>query len=235
MVSFNSPYYPYEKVATGVLTFRGAERIPKLLADYLLDLPDGYGYTPVDDNNRPRVRLMKYLWHDGANPLSKPLPTPGEKLSLLFDGANPVLNTDEEKAKHPKGYRLFPQAFWLPAEFEAFTQIKFYVGRNLPYDDYVAEIGLTFDLVVNYMQDGVMRTDALSRLWAMECDLVEALNGVNITGIGKINYNRRNHMDDGSHPFHDDGTNVCRCVGFSLTWAESNGGPNIGSGGACYD
>lgn len=230
MVSFNSPYYPYEKNASGVLTFNGAERIPKLIVNYLLDLPDAAGYMPVDDNTRPRVRLMKYIWHDGANPLSKPLPTPEEKMSLVFNGQNPVLNTDEEKEKHPKGYRLFPQCFWLPAEFEAFTQLKVYTGRILPYDDFSAEIGLTFDIIVNYMQDGNLRTDALSRLYAMECALIEALNGVNITGIGKISFNRRNHMDDGSHSFHDDGTNVGRCVGMSLTWAESSGGPVIGGG-----
>lgn len=230
MVSFNSPYYPYEKVASGVLSFANAERIPKLIVNYLLDLPDAAGYQPVDDNTRPRVRLLKYIWYDGANPLSNPLPTTQEKLSLVFNGQNPVVNTDEEKAKHPNGYRIFPQCFWLPAEFQAFTQLKVYVGRILPYDDFSAEIGLTFDIVVNYMQDGNLRTDALSRLYAMECALIEALNGVNITGIGKISFNRRNHMDDGSHSFHDDGTNVGRCVGMSLTWAESNGGPVIGGG-----
>ena len=228
-VSFNSPYYPYEKVASGVLTFCGAERIPKQIANYLLDLPDGAGYEPIDDNARPRVRLAKYLWYDGANPLAKPLPTVEEKMSMVFNGDYPVLNTDEEKAKHPQGYRIFPQLYWLPAEFTAATQLKIYMGRTLPYDDFTAEIGVTFDIVVNYMQDGNLRTDALSRVYAMECALIEALNGVNINGIGKFCFNRRNHMDDGSHTFHDDGTNIGRCVGMSLTWAESDS-PNIEAG-----
>ena len=90
-----SPYYPYEKVQTGYLTMQGTEEIPYQIIQYLLDLPDATGYAPTNDNTRPRVRLAKYLWYDGPRPLSHPLPTAQEKLSLLFDGDNPVLNTGE--------------------------------------------------------------------------------------------------------------------------------------------
>lgn len=222
MVPFDSPYYPYEKTGSGYLTFAGAEFIPRKIVNYLMDLPDSYGYQPADDNERPRVRLMKYLWYDGAKPLEMPLPTAAQKLSMLYDGSEPVVNTDEEKQKHPKGFRIFPQVFWLPAEYDARTQLKCYIGQILPYDDFCAEIGVTFELVVNYMQDNNMRTDALSRLYAMETALVGALNGVTITGIGCMSFNRRSHMANGSHSFHDDGTNVGRQIGMSLTWAESS-------------
>lgn len=225
MVAFDSPYYPYEKVAPGVLTFDGAEFIPKKIVDYLLDLPDAYGYEPVDDNKRPRVKLAKLLWYDGAKPLEQTLPTPEQKLSMLFSGDNPAVNTDEEKAKHPQGYRIFPQQTWLPAEYDARTQLKVYIGQVLPYDDYVTEIGVVFEIVVNYMQDGNLRTNAYSRCYEIECALLGALNGVNVTGIGKLAFNRRIHMANGSHPFHDDGTNVCRMVAMSLTWAESGTEP----------
>lgn len=228
MVSFDSPYYPYEKVATGVLTFNKADEIPYKIVNYLLDLPDAHGYQPVDDNERPRVRLMKYLWYDEAKPLEKPLPTVQQKLSMLWNGESPAVNTDDEKAKHPRGYRIFPQAFWLPAEFDARTQLKVYVGQVLPYDDYSTEIGLTFELIVNYMNDTNMRTNALSRLYAMETALLGALHGVNIAGIGMISFNRRTHMANGSHAGHDDGTNVFRQVCMSLTWAESDVEPTYG-------
>lgn len=221
MVSFDSPYYPYEKTGAGYLTFAGAEYIPYKIVNYLMDLPDANGYQPVNDNSRPRVRLMKYLWYDGAQPLQQNMPTPTQKLSMLYDGENPAVNTDEEKEKHPKGYRIFPQTFWLPAEYDARTQLKCYIGQILPYDDYSAEIGITFELVVNYMQDNNLRTNALSRLYAMETALVGALNGVTITGVGCMSFNRRLHMANGSHSFHDDGTNVGRIIGMSLTWAES--------------
>ena len=60
-VDFESPYYPFEHVETGYGTFKGAEKIPKKIVNYLLDLPDRNGYTPVDDNARPRVRQIKYI------------------------------------------------------------------------------------------------------------------------------------------------------------------------------
>ena len=225
MADFNSPYYPYEKVYPGYLTGRGSELIPNKLITYLMDLPDAKGYQPVDDNERPRVRLMKYLWHDGEKPLDQPLPTTEEKKSLLYKGEAPVVNTNEEKAAHPKGYRLFPQQFWIPADYRAATLIKCYMGRNLPYSPVQWEIGVIFEIVVNYQQDNNMRTQAMSRLAAMEQALIESLHGVNITGVGGMNFNRVAHMDDGSHYGHDDGTNLYRQVAFSVTWKESaNGG-----------
>lgn len=220
-VDFNSPFYPYRKDATGYLSYSGAEDIPKKILEYLLDLPDAAGYQPVDDNSRPRVALMKYLCYDGMKPLDNPLPTPEQKLSILFDPENPSVNTDEEKAKHPLGYRIFPMQYWLPADFRANTLLKFYIGRDLPYNNTVSEISVVFEIVVNYMQENNLRTDAVSRLWAMENALKGALHGVNITGVGVFSYDRRSHMDAGSHPFHDEGTNIGREVCFSLTWAES--------------
>ena len=93
-VPFNSDTYPYERVQPGYNRMEGAEEIPLKIIRYLLDLPDSAGYIPVDDNSRPRVRLAKYLWYEGVNPLNNPLPTPAQKLSLLFDGENPEVNTD---------------------------------------------------------------------------------------------------------------------------------------------
>ena len=90
-VSVNADSYPYERVQSGYTRLRGTEEIPIKILKYLMDLPLP-GYMPKDDNDHARVRLMKYLWYDGANPLANPLPTPQEKLSMLFDGDNPVLN-----------------------------------------------------------------------------------------------------------------------------------------------
>ena len=201
--------------------------MPNLVVRYLLDLPDANGYEPADDNDRPRVRLMKYLWHDGDRPLDRTLPQPQEKLSLLYDGNRPVVNTFEEKEKHPKGFRIFPQAFWMPADFRAGTLLKVYIGRVLPYSPYYWDVGVCFELVVNYMQDNNLKTSAMSRLWAMEQALIESLHGVNITGIGSFEFNRAIHMDSGSHYFHDEGTNIGRQIDFSFRWAESNSGSGV--------
>lgn len=225
-VDLKSPYYPYRKDARGYTSYAGADEIPKQILNYLLDLPQG-DYTPIDDNSYPRARLWKYLCYDGANPLEKPLPTPQQKLSVIFDPERPAVNTDEEKQKHPLGFRIFPMQYWLPADYRANTLIKFYMGRDLPYDNRYSEISVVFEIVVNYMQESNLRTDAVSRLWAIENALKEALHGVNIAGIGVFSYDRRSHMDAGSHFFHDEGTNVGRELCFSLTWAESDSGGEI--------
>lgn len=227
MADFNSPFYPYTKTYPGYITGRGIDEVPNLIVRYLMDLPDANGYAPADDNNRPRVRLMKYLWHDGADPLGQAMPSATEKISMLYDGSNPVVNTDEEFTKHPKGFRIFPQVFWMPADFRAGSMLKLYIGRVLPYSPYYWDVGISFELVVNYMQDNNLKTSALSRLWAMEQALVESLHGVNITGIGAFDFNRTIHMDAGSHAFHDEGTNIGRQVDFSFRWAESNSGSSV--------
>ena len=220
-VPFSSDTYPYERVAKGASRYSGAEFIPLKLIKYLLDLPDAHGYSPVDDNSRPRVRLVKYLWHDGANPLGKPLPTPQEKLSLLFDGDHPDVNTDEEKLKHPQGYRIFPQVYWYPAELTAKTVLKCYIGRVIPISDYEAKIGIVFEVLVNAMTENTTRTDAYSRAYAVETCILSALDGVSLAGIGAVRFARQAHIDNGSSPLHDNGTHIGRYIHLSIDWMES--------------
>lgn len=230
-VPFTADTYPYERVLTGANRMAGAEEIPMKILRYLLDLPDAAGYVPADDNSRPRVRLAKYLWHEGANPLGQALPTPAEKLSLLFDGGAPELNTDEQKRRHPKGYRIFPQIYWEPVELEAQVLLKCYIGREIPVSPYLDKIGLVFEILVNANLEGTTRTDAYSRAYAVEKCLVGALHGVSIAGIGTVNYARSAHTDNGSGPLHDNGTHVGRILYLSIDWME--GGSDCGVSGAC--
>ena len=220
--SFTSDTYPYERVQPGYNRLEGAEEIPLKIIRYILDLPDSSGYMPVDDNSRPRVRLAKYLWYEGVNPLSNPLPTPAQKLSLLFDGENPEVNTDEQKRKHPKGYRLFPQIYWGPVELDAQVSLKCYMGRTVPVTDLDDRLGIYFQIMVNSNLEATTRTDAYSRAFAIETDLISALHGVNIAGVGTIVFSRRNHIDDGSMPLHDNGTHVGRQLHMSIQWMEGN-------------
>lgn len=220
-VSFDSPWYPFEKVQTGYGGFRGEEKLPKKIVGYLLDLPDKNGYTPIDDNDRPRVRLMKYLWHDGANPLAQRLPTEKEKLSILFDGEEPVVDTDEQKKRHPKGYRLYPLEYWGQAQDRAKTMVKVYIGRVIPQSAFTACIGVYFDILCNYGHENTTKTEDYSRSLNIEQCLIEALNGVNIGGAGVMSYDRGAHPDNGSRPIYDDGTNVGRRLHMSLAWADS--------------
>ena len=144
-VDFASPYYPYRKIIASN-TLRGAEIVPYKILMYLLDLPDAAGYTPVDDNDRPRVRLAKYLWYDEPNPLAQPLPTPQQKLSMLYDPDNPDINTDEDKAKHPKGYRIFAQRMVNSSGIDANSMLKIYPGRILDDDDFRTVLGFQAEI-----------------------------------------------------------------------------------------
>lgn len=220
-VSIDSPYYPYEHVQTGFSRMDGAAEIPTLICRYLMDLPLP-GYTPPDNNDYPRVRLMKRLWYDEANPLSFPVPTPQEKLSMLFDGDNPVINTDLEQAAHPKGYRIYPLEYWMQSQTIAKASIKCYIGREIPLDEYTQEIGLIFDIYVNANLETGMGVGGMSKVYAMEKDIVAALHGVNITGVGTISYNRLTHADSGSRPYYDEsGTNVGRRLSMSVRYSGS--------------
>lgn len=219
---FNSPYYPYEKVQTGFSAFRGMELIPYQILRYLMDLPDSRGYEPADDNTRPRVRLMKYLYWDVENPLAQRLPTAKEKLSMLYDGEEPSLNTDEQRAAHPQGYRLYPQALWPQSGTEGKQMIKLYLGRTVPIDDRHTALGLTFDITSSSALDGNTGTQAYSRAVNMEQCILEALHGVNVAGIGVIDFAKSAHGDNGSRALYDTaGLNVGRELRMSVLWCDS--------------
>lgn len=222
-VDFSSPYYPFRKVVTGANTLKGAELIPYKILTYLLDLPDANGYTPPDNNDYPRARLAKYLWHDTARPLDNALPTPQQKLSLLFNGDNPDINTDEEKARHPKGYRLFGQRNVGQSVLDAQTLIKIYVGRVLDTNDFRTVIGMQAEVWSNTNLIGNTRTTAFDRTFDIEQCLREALSGVDISGVGTIHFSRQDSSYNGSDVLYTDGSLSGRMIYFSTAWSEGGG------------
>lgn len=219
-VDFSSPYYPYELVQPGFLAFRGWEDIPFKLVSYLMDLPDAMGYVPQDDNLRPRCRLWKLLWNDGANPLDGALPTTEEKLSVLFDAEHPDINTDELKALHPKGYRIFAQNSIGQSQLCAQTAVYCYLGREIPYNDFQSRVAVIFDIWCNVNLETNTKTIHYNRAAAIEQAIKEALNGVNIAGVGTVQYSRILHGDCGSSQIWDESTNTGRRLTMALTWMD---------------
>lgn len=222
MPDFNSAYYPYSKIISRN-TLKGAEQIPYKLLLYLMDMPDANGYQPTDDNSRARVRLMKYLCLDGENPLSKELPSPTIKRSILFDPEHPVVNTNEEKKRHPLGYRLFWQRIYGQSENEANTIIKCYLGRVFEKRQFITTIGVFFDVLCNVNLETNTRMRAYQRSFDIEQCLHEALDGVNMAGIGVVSFFTGDHIDNGSHPLYNEQSYVGRRVHCSITWAEGGG------------
>lgn len=221
MVGFDSPFYPFERVDTGFNTLKGADLIPGKLITYLMDLPDANGYMPIDDNERPRVRLAKYLWYDEPNPLSKPLPTPQEKLSMLFTGENAELTTQEDKEKHPKGYRIYGQPYWLATSTQAKTLLKIYMGRVIPRSDFKSILGVKFQLDINYALDSLMKTEQFSKSYAIFQAVIESLHGVNITGVGTMYFNKTIHGDCGYSVYHQEGISTYADWTMAIEWQES--------------
>ena len=220
-VSFDSPYYPYEKVFAGANSLKGIEQIPLKVIKYLLDLPDASGYVPVDDNSRPRVRLIKYLYYDEPNPLGRPLPTVEQKLSILYNGENAQITTEEDKKNHPKGYRLYAQNYDEPSQITAKTMIRCFMARAIPRTEFKTILGIDFLVVVNYALDNNLKTDVYSRMYAIHQCLVEALHGVNIDGIGTVHYNKAVHGDCGFTLYHDEGTNIYSDTFMAIDWQET--------------
>lgn len=206
-----SPTYPYERVQHYV-TLRGAEEIPRQICQYLLDLPLP-GYEPQAGNDYPRARLMKYLFHDSVDPLDQPLPTPKQKLDMVFD---PLRQTDPPD----KLYRIFPQAYIAQTEYVGKTLLRVYMGPTAARNVHHCELSIIFEVMTNVIYEGAAG-NALSRVWAMECALMEALNGVNINGVGTLYFDRGQHHACESYAIDDRGTNVGRRLVLGLTWGAS--------------
>lgn len=223
--SFDSPYYPYSKVPGGSNALTGAEKIPYQLLKYLLDMPDANGYTPTDDNARPRVRFAKYLYYDTANPLSETLPTPQQKLSMLYNPTQPSINTDEQKAKHPVGYRMFWQHTIKQSLLDEKAFVKCYVGQIFSPRPYFSTLGIQFEIWVGAGMETAMETDVESRSFAIEQSITEALANVNITGIGAVSFLRSDHSSNGSRPIYaSDGTILGRSLHCSIAWSDASDG-----------
>lgn len=230
---FNSPYYPYSEAPSGNNTLRGAEKIPRKMLVYLLDLPDSNGYTPADDNARPRVRFAKYLWYDGIDPLSEALPTPKEKLSMLFDPDFPDINTDDLREKHPKGYRLLWQHVRKQSILEEQTLVKCYLGRIFDPKPYHTTIGVRFEIWLGSGFELNMKTDVESRCFAIEQCIREALAPINMTGVGAISFSRYDHADNGSTPIYTEGALLGRSLHCSIDWVDAGNDAVDGFCGEC--
>jgi len=208
-----SATYPYERVVNAAW-MKDVQEIPKRIMDYLLDLPLP-GYAPPDDNSYPRCRLAKYLYYDGPEPLKNKLPTPGEKLKLVFDPMNP------DKAPSDKGYRVFPVMYVPQAQVVGQTVLRCYIGNVKPTNTNLVEVSIVLNVMCNMQMDTNAGGKVMSRVMAMEQCLWEALNGVNIGGVGVIYCDRYQLSGAGSESVYDTSQNVGRQIIFGVTYAES--------------
>ena len=211
-------YSPYEKLYD-YFGQSGLDIVPLKLRDYLLCMPSKECPEPILTNENPRVRFVKYLYYDVPNPLDQPMPTVAERKGIVFD---PFAPTDPPQ----KRYRMFTQMAVNQAELEASTICRIVMGKTIPYTPYSASIAVEFVLLSNYSLEANTRTTALSRTYSMELCLLEALNGVNIDGVGAFTFARSVHSDCGSRLIYDEKMNVGRSVVMAF---EGRGGSPLGT------
>ena len=210
-------YSPYEKVYD-FFGMSDLDIVPLKLRDYLLCMPSAECPNPILTNENPRVRLVKYLYYDTPNPLNEPMPSVEERKSIVFDPFHPTDPTQ-------KRFRVFTQIAVNQAELEGSTILRIVMGKTIPYTPFSASIGVEFVILSNYTLESNTRTTALSRTYSIELSILEALNGVNIDGVGAFMFSRGVHPDCGSRLIYDEKMNVGRALTMAF---EGKGGSPVG-------
>jgi hypothetical protein len=198
-----SQWYPYLNIQDSYNDMSQSVKLPRIICDYLIDAPKG-DYTPADNNLYSRCRFWKYLYYDGANPLNERLPDIEEKMSVVFNPNAP------ENPPTDKGYRLIPEIWVKQSQIKAQTRVYIYLGREVPNDDFKTVVAVHFAIWSHYTYENNTKAEAYSRTVAIEQSLIEALVGVNMTGIGTFHFNKRQHSDCQGRPIFDGDINVGR-------------------------
>ena len=218
----DNPYFPYRKVAD-YTTFPDAETLLKKVVDYLLDLPMR-GYTPPNDTSTPRSRMIRLLYYDIPHPLEQPLPTPAQKISVVFDPESPDVPKDTEK-----GYRIFPMIYPIQAESMGKTTLKIFMSYAKPISEFRAEQAICFEVLTNTAYENNQASVSLSRTYQICVEILRALNGVNMDGVGGFYFDRSLHAECGLEPIADRNQNVGYRLTMGLTYMGSNQeGPTCG-------
>lgn len=210
----DNPYFPYQKVAD-YTTIPDAETLLKKIVDYLLDFPMK-GYTPPNDTSTPRSRLSRLLYYDVPHPLDQPLPTPAQKISMVFDPESPDVPPDKDK-----GYRVYPMIYPIQAESMGRTSLKIFMGYAKPVSPMRVEQSVMFEVLSNTALEGNQATTSLSRTYQICVEILRALNGVNMEGVGGFYFDRRQLTDCGLEPIADKSQNVGYRLTMGLTFMGS--------------
>ena len=216
-----NPYYPYNKIVPSVSTLPDAEKLLKKIVDYLLDLPMK-GYQPVDDNTYPRCALMKLLYYDVPHPLDQPLPTPQQKLQIVFDPESPDVPHDKDK-----GYRIYPMIYPIQAQSEGQTTLKIFMGWAKATSSMRIDQSIGFEVLTNTAYENNSGGTSLSRTYHICVAILRALNGVNIDGVGAFYFDRRQHTECGLEPIADKSQNVGYRLTVGLSYMGNEGDSTI--------
>ena len=91
-----------------------------------------------------------------------------------------------------------------------------HIRKTIARDCFTTELSIVFTILCSVAYEP--KTLGMSRSLAIEQAIIEALNGVNMMGIGTLYFDRQQHPDCGSTPIGDRGTNVGRNLVMGVTW-----------------
>lgn len=212
---FTSPYYPFRKAVAGN-SMAGAEQLPYVIGRYLMDLPDGKGYTPPSDNRFPRARLKRLIYWDGPLPLEQPLPTPEQIKALQFNPLDPAKPPDVQR-----GYRIFMQEFAQQAQYDAQTRLHVYHGHGTALQTgkgiYIRQ-QIIVKVTCNYSLESNVGMTATSRSYDIAQAVIEAMDGVSFGGDGAAQVSNINKIDD-------ERVNTGFKIYFSIDWISTAPNP----------
>ena len=210
-------YSPYEKIYN-YWAEPSVEEIPFKLMNYLLLFPSKDCPNPITTNDNPRARLVKYLYYDEPMPLNNPLPSIQERKDMIFDPFHP-----DRPSNTKKGYRVFPMSNTAQANTMGQTILRIVMGQTSWQTPYIATLSVNFQILSNYTLESNTMSTVESRTYAMEQAIIQALHGVNMTGVGtfmttksQYSYGSRNTINNGSKPVSDDQEMVGRVLTMSF-------------------
>lgn len=197
----------YARVQERYANYHEQETLIYKVVDSLLDLPRD-GYTPFDYG--ARADLMRLIYYDDRNPFAKPLPTPKQKKSLIF---NP--DRSDNPPDVSKGYRIFLQSRAIEPQERMKTQVHISLGMERPDTDLHSIVELIFVIITGANYEDLVDENGIhrSRTYCIASRIKRALNGVNIAGVGTISYSRKKQTTCGMVEFQDNYFNI----GYILT------------------
>ena len=137
-------------------------------------------YKIIEYLAQTNERLFKVLYYQGDDALDQPNLTLEQKINMIY------VDKGKEDDKH-----IFLKPLIGDEMLESFTQLRLYKYGISPNDNMLSTINYRFDIITG-SKIGLVYDDGIpcSRLDLIETELLNTLNGVDLFGTGKFQFNR---------------------------------------------
>lgn len=144
-----------------------------------------FGYKIIENLMLNNEIIWKLLKHIDADALAKDDLTLQEKAELIYDGQNPQEN-----------FRVFRQIFTEDASTEVMSQLRVQIQSMYPNNKTWGTI--TFIIQVVSHNKILTLSNYQNRLEVLQQQIIETLNGADISGLGRLYFNADETRDNNS-------------------------------------